>query len=222
MAGRSVSLKKNIIRTLVGGKLHKDENDTIIIEALRDLTLKVNHGERLGLVGHNGAGKTTLLRLIANIYEPDSGHIHIEGKVTPLFDIALGIDPEASGYDNIFLRSLYLGEEAGTIKEKTEEIAEFSELGDFLNMPLRTYSAGMMARLLFSVSTAFNPEILVLDEGIVAGDADFIKKAEKRLDDLVARSGILVLASHSPDLIKRYCTEKLELSHGRLVSHEKL
>src|SRR5262249_11458187 len=152
----------------------------VIVQALDNVSIGIEHGARLGIVGPNGAGKTTLLRVLAGIYEPTAGSASIEGRVVPLFDVALGMDPESTGFENIKLRGLFLGMTPQQIRARTEEIAEFTELGSFLDMPLRTYSAGMQARLAFAVSTCIEPEILLLDEGIGTGDAAFIEKAKKR------------------------------------------
>jgi ABC-2 type transport system ATP-binding protein/lipopolysaccharide transport system ATP-binding protein len=142
----------------------------------------------------------------------------VEGKVAPLFDVGLGMDPESSGHENIVLRGLYLGLAKAEIKAKADEIAEFTELGSFLSLPLRTYSAGMRARLAFAVSTCIDPEILLLDEGIGAGDAAFLDKAKQRLNAFVARAGILVLASHADALVRQFCTKAFLLDQGRIVA----
>ena len=182
--------------------------------ALRDVSVRVGEGQTLTLFGANGAGKTTLLRVIAGIYTPMRGRVRRVGKVAPLFDTGFGMDPEATGYENIRLRGLYLGLSKKEIDDRIDEIADFAELGSFLGMPLRTYSAGMQTRLAFAVSTSIDPEILLLDEQIGAGDAAFMVKASRRLEALVARSGILVLASHSDDAVRRFCTKGLLLEPG--------
>src|SRR5262249_10715165 len=164
------------------------------------------------------AGKTTMLRVMAGIYEPVSGAVSVDGHVAPLFDVALGIDPDSSGYENIRLRGLYLGLSRSEIKAKTDEIAEFTELGAFLSLPLRTYSLGMRARLAFAISTCIEPEILLLDEVVGAGDAAFIAKARQRLEALVARAGILVLASHSDSLVRQFCNKAILLDQGSVVA----
>lgn len=185
---------------------------------MRDISIGIVHGERVALVGHNGAGKTTLLRVLAGIYVPQAGRVAVSGKIAPLFDIGLGMDGEASGYDNIRLRGLYLGLTRRQIESRIDEIADFSELGGFLDMPIRTYSAGMQTRLAFAICTCVDPDVLLLDEGILAGDAAFMEKAQARLAAFVARAGILVLASHSDGLLASLCTRALRLEHGRLVS----
>jgi ABC-2 type transport system ATP-binding protein/lipopolysaccharide transport system ATP-binding protein len=185
--------------------------------ALDSITGTLAEGARVGLVGHNGAGKSTLLRLIAGIYEPCSGTAHIEGRVAPLFNISLGMDPEATGFENIVTRGLFLGLSRSEIQNKVAEIAAFTELDAFLDLPIRTYSEGMRTRLAFAVSTSIEPEILLLDEGIGAGDAAFLAKADKRLAEFTARAGIIVVASHSPGLIRRMCDKVVLLEHGRIA-----
>ncbi len=172
---------------------------------------------RIGLVGHNGAGKTTLLRVLGGIYEPNEGRVSIKGSTVPLFDISLGMDPESTGYENIVLRGLYLGLSRSQMRARLDEIAEFTELGDFLNLPIRTYSAGMRMRLAFAVSTSVAPDILLIDEGIGAGDAAFLQKASERLKLFTEQVSIIVLSSHSEALISKMCTKAVLMEHGRLV-----
>jgi homopolymeric O-antigen transport system ATP-binding protein len=188
------------------------------VRGLHEVTAEIAHGERIALIGRNGAGKTTMLRVMAGIYEPIAGIATVEGRVAPLFDVGLGMDPESSGYENILLRGLYLGLSRAEIRAKADEIAEFTELGSFLGLPLRTYSAGMQARLSFAVSTCVAPEILLLDEGIGVGDAAFLEKAKQRLNAFVARAGILVLASHSDALVRQLCTKAFLLDQGHIVA----
>ena len=189
-----------------------------IVQALDNLNLTLDHGTKVGLVGHNGAGKTTLLRVLAGIYEPNEGTVDVEGQVAPMFDQSLGMDPESSGFENIVLRGLCLGMSKREIMARTDEIAKFTELGDFLNLPIRTFSDGMRTRLAFAISTAIQPDILLLDEGIAAGDAAFLAKANKRLESFTEQASIIVLASHSNTLISRMCTSAILLEHGRLIA----
>ena len=168
------------------------------------------------MVGHNGAGKSTLLRLLSGIYEPTRGSAHIHGRVAPVFDLGVGMDPEISGYENIIIRGLFLGQTRKQMKQKMDEIADFSELGEYLSMPLRTYSTGMRIRLALGVVTSIEPEILLLDEGIGAVDAAFMAKARARLQELVKRSGILVFASHSNDFLAQLCDTALWIDHGEV------
>jgi ABC-2 type transport system ATP-binding protein len=210
------SLKNAMIAATTGGRIGKDANH-LVIQALDEFSLSLNDGDRVALVGHNGAGKTTLLRVLAGIFEPVTGTVKVQGRVTPMFDISLGIDAESTGYENIILRGLYLGLSRAEIMERRESVAEFTELGPFLSLPVRTYSAGMQARLAFAMATCIEPDILLLDEGIGAGDADFFVKANERLDQFIKKAGILVLASHSVELVRKLCNKAVLMEHGRLV-----
>ncbi|NLG47283.1 ABC transporter ATP-binding protein [Gordonia sp. (in: high G+C Gram-positive bacteria)] len=209
------SLKKAVLGA-AGGVIGANNSKTVVVEALRDINLHLEHGARVGLVGHNGAGKSTLLRLLSGIYEPTHGACRVQGRVAPVFDLGVGMDPEISGYENIIIRGMFLGMSRREMLRKTDEIAEFSELGDYLNMPLRTYSTGMRVRLALGVVTSIDPEILILDEGIGAVDAEFMKKARVRLQALVERSGILVFASHSNEFLAQLCDRALWIDHGRI------
>jgi lipopolysaccharide transport system ATP-binding protein len=171
-------------------------------------------GDRLGLVGHNGSGKTTLLRALSGAYEPDEGAIEVQGHIAALLDLNLGIDPSATGYDNIRLRGRIAGLSAREVDARMDEIADFSGLGPFLAMPVKTYSAGMQARLAFAAATAVEADVLLMDEWIAVGDADFQKIAHKRLLKLVERAGILVLASHDTDLLRLYCNKVMRMEGG--------
>lgn len=215
--GAARSLRNRIVSSATGGRIGSDERARSCVRALSQVSFSVEHGERVALVGHNGAGKTTLLRVLAGIYAPQAGRVAVLGRLAPLFDIGLGMDGEATGYDNIRLRGLYLGLTRREIESRIDEIADFTELGGFLDMPIRTYSAGMQARLAFAICTSVDPDILLLDEGIGTGDAAFMAKADARLARFVARAGILVLASHSGGLLSRLCTRALRLDQGRLV-----
>ena len=177
--------------------------------------MNLKSGDRLGLVGPNGAGKTTLLKVLYGIYEPTGGHLEVEGKVDALFNINLGFRPEATGRRNIQLRGLIAGWSPDQIAERTPAIIEFSELGDFIDMPFKSYSQGMGARLAFSIATSFEPQILIMDEWIGAGDASFQAKAKRRMDELAERAGIVVLASHSEELIQKTCNRRLEMVRAR-------
>ncbi|MBV9314757.1 MAG: ABC transporter ATP-binding protein [Pseudonocardia sp.] len=190
-----------------------------IIEALRGITLSLRQGHRVGLIGHNGAGKSTLLRLMSGIYEPTRGRASIVGKVAPVFDLGVGMDPEISGYENILVRGLFLGMTRKQMMQRIDDIAEFTELGDYLSMPLRTYSTGMRVRLALGVVTSIDPEILLLDEGIGAVDADFLARARDRLNALVERSGILVFASHSDEFLVDLCDSAIWMDHGQIRQH---
>ncbi|NEX17223.1 MAG: sugar ABC transporter ATP-binding protein [Halochromatium sp.] len=213
------SLKMSLLPGKAGGAIGPDAEAVgrTAVRALSDISLSLQHGDRLGLIGHNGAGKTTLLRVLAGIYEPAAGIVKIGGKVAPLFDINLGMDPDATGYDNILLRGLFLGLTRNEVEARIQGIADFTELGQFLDLPIRTYSSGMRLRLAFAVSTSIEPEILLLDEGIGAGDAAFVQKAKARLGEFTTRAGIIVLASHSNSLIQEMCTKAALMEHGRIV-----
>ena len=215
------SLKKAILRTATGGRIGADHSGRVCVRALDQLSFDMSEGDRVGLVGQNGSGKTTLLRVIAGVYEPTEGHIAISGRVASLLDISMGLEPEATGYENIVLRGLMMGVKPKEIRRKVDDIAEFSELGDYLGMPLRTYSSGMVMRLAFSVSTNIEPEILIMDEWLSVGDANFVEKAENRLQELLKKTPILVIASHSPDLISKLCNKVMKLANGRLLAIEK-
>ncbi len=212
------SLKRALIDAGTGGRLGRDQSNRLLVRALSNLSVDIEHGERIGLIGGNGAGKTTLLRVISGIYEPSSGEIDINGQVSPLLEVSLGLNMEASGYENIFLRGLYMGMRPDEVREHAQEIIEFTELGDYISMPVRTYSSGMLLRLSFAVATCVNPEILVMDEWVLAGDAHFLQKARKRLESFIDRSSILMLASHTEALLKEWCTKLILLNRGGLVA----
>ena len=211
------SFKNVLISATTGGRLGSNRSNYVCVQALDRVSLDLRRGDKVGIIGHNGAGKTTLLRVMAGIFEPNEGSVAIEGRVTPMFDANLGIDPEGTGRENIILRGLYMGLSRADIFKRIESIVDFTELGDFVNLPVRTYSEGMQARLAFAIATCIEPEILVLDEGIGAGDAAFIAKANKRLAEYIASTGILVLASHSEELICKFCNKVVLMEHGRVL-----
>lgn len=207
------SLKTTIASAATGGRIGYHTGVTVV-QALRDITLDLRDGDRLGVVGHNGAGKSTLLQTIAGVYPPTAGTYRREGTVSSLINPTLGLELDASGYENILIRGLMIGLTRRAIRTLTPDIAEFSGLGDYLDMPVRTYSTGMMMRLGFSIATAVRSDILLMDEWLSVGDAEFRHQAEERLRDAVANTGILVLASHSFDLVSRECNRIVELDHG--------
>jgi ABC-2 type transport system ATP-binding protein len=211
---RSRSLKRTVLAA-AGGIIVGDRGIPIV-EALRDITLHVERGARVGLVGHNGAGKSTLLRVMAGIYEPTRGTAEIHGRVAPVFDLGVGMDPETSGRDNIVTRGLFLGMTRAQMLARIDGIAEFTELGAYLRLPLRTYSTGMRMRLALVVVTSLDPEILLLDEGIGAVDAPFLAKSMKRVRDLVDRAEVLVLASRDGTLLRQLCDSAIWLDRGRI------
>ena len=212
------SLKKAFLGK-AGGTIGRNASNVVVIEALRDVTMSLELGDRVGLVGHNGAGKSTLLRLLSGIYEPTRGSATVAGRVAPVFDLGVGMDPEISGFENIIIRGLFLGQTRKQMLAKVDEIAEFTDLGEYLSMPLRTYSTGMRVRLALGVVTSIDPEILLLDEGIGAVDAEFLAKARTRLFELVERSGILVFASHSDEFLADLCDTAIWLEHGTVREH---
>ncbi|MBA4708156.1 ABC transporter ATP-binding protein [Aquitalea aquatica] len=213
------SFRQTLLSAATGGNINHDSKITMV-ESLKGINLDIRKGDRVALIGHNGSGKTTLLRVMAGVYKPDIGHVDIQGKVTSLLDSQLGMDPEATGFENMRLRGLFLGLKPNQIEGKIDEIAEFSELGDFLNMPVRTYSSGMVLRLAFAISTCIQPEILLMDEWISVGDESFKHKAEKRLHEFVDNAGILIFASHDHELTNRVCNKKIHLEHGKIINIE--
>lgn len=214
--GGSRSLKKRVLFHGSAGRIGRDASHKIIIEALREVSFSLSAGDRLALIGANGAGKTTLLRTIAGIYEPIEGSVVTHGRISPMFDISLGIDADLSGYDNIRLRALLLGLLPDEIEQYLPDIAQFTELGEYLDMPVRTYSSGMILRLSFAVATCFQPEILLMDEWILAGDAHFMSRAEARVQSFIERASVMVLASHNLQLCSRWCTMGVWLDQGRV------
>lgn len=213
--GGNRSLKKKVL-SFTRSQISSD-GSRFAIDALSDLTFNIKHGERIGLVGLNGAGKTTLLRVMSGVYEPVKGRVIIDGNISALLNMNLGLNPDATGYENITLSGIYMGLHPEEIRKMTPEIAEFTELGDFLHMPVRTYSAGMMVRLGFSVATAIKPDILLLDEWLMAGDHDFMAKAQRRVASFIEQSKIMIVASHSSVTLSKWCTRILWLDKGRIV-----
>jgi len=210
------SLKRQVMRMGRRNTIAEDNDGVIVVRALDNIDLRLDSGDRIGLIGHNGAGKSTLLRTMAGIYPPTSGTVTRNGKVVPLLDISLGMDENSTGLQNIRLRGLLLGMSDAEIRDKQREIADFCELGDYLDLPIRTYSNGMRVRLAFAVSTAVDAEILLLDEVMGVGDAAFMHKAEQRLADLHGRAEIVVLAMHSNREIRRVCNKALWMERGRV------
>lgn len=210
------SLKKHLLFRGTGGQIATDANHQIVVAALKDVSLIIEAGDRVALIGSNGAGKTTLLRVMAGIYQPSIGSVTSCGRISPMFDIALGIDSELTGYDNVRLRGMLLGLTRGEIEGYMSDIVEFTELGAYLDLPVRTYSSGMITRLTFAVATCFSPEILLMDEWIMAGDAAFLAKAQHRVASFVQRASILVLASHSLEICRQWCTKAIWMDRGQI------
>jgi ABC-type polysaccharide/polyol phosphate transport system ATPase subunit len=205
----------------VGGVLQRDSNGArtrVVVRALDHVSLAINHGDQLGILGHNGAGKSTMLRVLAGIYQPSHGSISVEGRVSPLFATSPGLAVDDTGYENIVTCGLLLGMTRDEIERKLPEIESFTELNDYLALPVRTYSSGMLVRLGFAIATAIDPEILLLDEGLGAGDARFATRAAERVKALIERSSIMVLASHSDKLIRQMCKRAILLDRGRVVA----
>jgi ABC-type polysaccharide/polyol phosphate transport system ATPase subunit len=211
------SLKKALLRGATRGNLAIEGTDRITVRALRDINLDIWDGDRVALLGPNGAGKTTLLKVLCGIYEPTVGRVVHSGKISGLLSASLGFDPYATGRENIILRGIHLDIRPSDMRGMVEEIAQFSGLGQYIDMPVRTYSAGMTLRLGFAISTCIEPEILVLDEWLSAGDAEFIERAQHRMERFVRSSRILVLASHSLPLLREWCNRGILLVGGHMV-----
>lgn len=210
------SLTSRLLEVATGGRLDADPNGRVMVRALSNISFQLEDGDRVGLVGHNGAGKSTLLRALSGVFEPSSGDALIQGETGSLIDISLGINPEATGRENVYVRGQLLGLTKREIAERYEEIVNFAELGDFIQMPVRTYSTGMHLRLAFAVSTVVRPEILLMDEWLSVGDESFKNKAEARLTEMVDATKILAIATHSRDLIEKVCNRVIWLEHGQV------
>ena len=208
----SRSLQLRLYQAL-GGKL-TSYNRTVVVRALDGIDLELKDGDRLGIVGHNGSGKTTLLRVLAGVYPPVRGSAEIKGSISSFTDITLGMDPEATGWDNIIFRCVFMGLSLQEAKRRSPAIAEFCELGGYLDLPIRTYSAGMNLRLAFAISTSVDPDILIMDEMISAGDLQFIEKAKARLHEVIGKANILALASHDLQMVRSICNKVVWLEHG--------
>jgi len=215
--GSHRSLKKMLMPASLQGNLARDRMDRINVRALSDISIDFRDGDRVALIGYNGAGKTTLLKVLAGIFVPTRGQFYAEGKVSSLFAVNVGVNPEATGRENILLRGMYMDVHPREMRTRIEEVAAFTELGPYLDMPVRTYSAGMSVRLVFTASTCIPPDILLMDEWISAGDARFLEKAHKRMADLIGSSNIMVLASHSMPLLREWCNRGILLQQGRIV-----
>jgi lipopolysaccharide transport system ATP-binding protein len=215
--GNSRSLKKMLVAA-ASGRLTEDKQHRVVVCALSDISFNLRSGERLGLVGSNGAGKTTLLRVLAGIYEPVTGRVRLHGTLNALLDPSLGMNAELTGRENIMLRGLYSGLSKPMLARLEEDVIEFSELSDFIDLPMRIYSAGMSVRLGFALATAIRPRILLMDEWFLAGDPAFMEKARQRLEDMVRAADILVLSTHSDLIIREWCTRVIWLEKGRILA----
>lgn len=212
----SRSFKKSFLRLATGGSVSRDANQHVIVKSLNDITLSIQQGDRIGLIGHNGSGKSTLLRVLAKIYEPTGGKLKIEGHISPMLDLMQGIEMEFTGNENIIMRGIILGLTRKQIKKQIDEIADLTGLGDYLAMPVRTYSSGMMVRLAFAITTSIEPDILLIDEIFGAGDADFMERARNKMVSLLNQSNIVVIATHADELIRDFCNKALLLEGGRI------
>ena len=213
--GNARSLKKMVI-TSVSGRMSADARQRVVVEAVRNVSFSLASGDRLGLIGRNGAGKTTLLRALAGIYEPVAGKLRVVGSINALLDPNLGMNIDLTGRENIVLRGQYHRLGRADIARLADDVAEFAELGDFLDLPVRIYSSGMLVRLGFGLATAIKPQVLLMDEWLLAGDANFLDKARARLEDLVRGAEILVLSTHLPEIVRDWCTRVIWLDQGRV------
>jgi ABC-type polysaccharide/polyol phosphate transport system ATPase subunit len=213
--GHAMSLRSQLVRVATGGNIEKDSKTTFVT-ALKNVSFTLNVGDAVGLIGHNGAGKSTLLRAMAGIYPPTKGQVILRGKTATVFEIGAGMDDELSGYDNIIHLSMMMGLSYAEAKALTPDIEAFTELGDFLQLPVRTYSSGMTMRLMFAVATAITPEVLLLDEMFSTGDSDFREKAVARMNNVINSAKIFVFASHDHRLLKAYCNRLFRLEHGQV------
>lgn len=213
--GNARSLKKTVFAA-ASGRLGKDSQSRVVVQALRDISFTLRSGDRLGLIGHNGAGKTTLLRTLAGIYEPVIGHVRVAGSISALLDPNLGMNMELTGRENIRLRGRYHGLRGRALTQLEDDVESFAELGDFLDLPMRIYSSGMVIRLGFALATAIRPQVLLMDEWFLAGDSTFLAKAQARLEDMVRGADILVLSSHAEEIVAAWCNRVIWLDQGQI------
>jgi ABC-type polysaccharide/polyol phosphate transport system ATPase subunit len=210
------SLRKVLLGRTIGGRF-KQAGSHVSVSALKSISFEARDGDRIALIGDNGSGKSTLLRVVSKVYPPTSGSIRIVGQVSPMFDATLGMSMEATGLENIQIAGTIWGMTRAQIRNSIDDIADFTELGDYLKFPVRTYSNGMLLRLAFAIATAREPEILLIDEVIGVGDTGFFEKAFARLTNLVQRSRILMVAAHQDAVLRRLCNKAIWLSHGTLA-----
>jgi lipopolysaccharide transport system ATP-binding protein len=209
------SLKKTVVNTMTG-RMGEDAKHRVVVQALRDISLRLRSGDRLGLIGSNGAGKTTLLRTLAGIYEPFDGVVRVRGSLSALLDPNLGMNLNLTGRENIMLRGLYSGLDSAAIAQLQSDVRGFADLDAFIDLPVRIYSAGMIVRLGFALATAIRPQVLLMDEWFLAGDANFMERARVRLEDMVRGAEILVLSSHNTAVLMQWCTEVIWMEQGRI------
>lgn len=213
--GKTRSVRTELFKA-IGGKINSVDS-TVWVRALDGIDLEVKDGDRVGIIGHNGAGKSTLLKLMSGIYEPTFGSVMVDGYISSLTDITMGMDPESSGYENIILRCVFMGLTFGEAKAKADEIIEFSELQEYIDLPARTYSTGMFLRLAFAIATCITPDIMIMDEMIGTGDASFIEKAKNRLMDLISKTRIMVISSHNIQIMRDICNRGIWMEKGKVV-----
>jgi ABC-type polysaccharide/polyol phosphate transport system ATPase subunit len=215
----SWSLKKTVLKVGAGGRVGVGQSGALEVQALQSVSLNLRPGDRLALYGPNGSGKSTLLRVLAGIYDPTTGSMRREGKAMAILDLNLGMDPTSTGYENIKLMMTLMGQDMARLDEIVADVEDFTDLGDYLRLPIKTYSSGMTMRLAFAVATAFEADILLLDEWIAVGDAQFMQKAQARLARVVENTKILVLASHNREILSQWCNRFLLLDKGRVMSY---
>jgi len=220
--GSSRSIKNKVLNKLTGGLIAKDLKKRTIIRALNNINFSFSEGDKVGIIGSNGSGKSTLLRVLAGVYIPTIGELNTKGRIMSMLSITLGIDMEASGFENIYLRGIIMGYSKAEIDNVLDEIVDFSGIGKYLELPIRTYSSGMMMRLAFAISTSMTADILLMDEWLSVGDSEFTEKANKRIRASISKSKILFFASHNESLIRSVCNKIIYLDSGMLIKLEKI
>ena len=212
------SLRRTLAKATVGGALFARPDNRVVVRALDNVSFKVEEGERIGIIGGNGAGKTTLLKVLSGVITPTRGVVAVDGVISSALEVSLGLDPEVSGYENIFLMGFYRGYSRRYILRHIDSIIETADLGSFINLPINAYSAGMQGRLTFATATAFEPDVLLMDEWLMAGDAAFMEGAFARATQFLDKARILVLATHSLELVKMFCTRAIYLRAGQIAA----
>jgi lipopolysaccharide transport system ATP-binding protein len=216
------SLKKTMFRSTAGrGRFGEDDRRRPVVQALQDISFTLRSGDRLGIIGRNGSGKTTLLRALSGIYQPAQGSLSMEGRLTSLLDPGQGMNMDLTGRENVRLRGLFHNMSKAAVAALEADVEEFAEINQFIDLPVRNYSAGMTVRLAFAMATAIHPEILLMDEWILAGDANFMAKAKRRIEALVRQADILILASHSAYTIAEWCNRVIWLDQGKMIADGK-
>lgn len=210
------SFRKTLIKRMVGGNI-RDDRGVVVVRALEDVSFSAYRGESVGILGHNGSGKTTMLQVLAEIYRPTAGEVEIDGITTPYFGVNEGISPEMTGLEAIQTGCLVRGLRYRDIPDVMESIEDFAELGEFVHLPIRTYSAGMNARLLFAIATCLDPDILLIDENIGAGDERFQVKVRERVKTYIDKASLLFLAAHNATMLQEWCSKGVLMRAGRLL-----